>query len=154
MEFAKKKHKTISVTNLRPTIPDKPILGVNPSSKYQSFNKNTRRVRLPKINEMIPTQNELSNNNQISDGSLVDDEITLDIDDSQNNIMDILQNINQKYLRTGRIGKNNRAYSIDQLQFIAERLEIPSITGKRKKDLIQMIKKKLADYGMLEEEET
>lgn len=67
-------------------------------------------------------------------------------------IRSVLASINQKFLVEEKLMKGGRkGYSVAQLQFFTKKLGIPG-TGKKKVDVIAMIKKILADYGMLEED--
>lgn len=159
----KRRYITQHVTDLKPTIPKYPILGINPSMRYENYEKQTRRVKYAKVkgiklsssreyNEQVftylkevlespdiqvhQTQYKKKKFNKIKES------------DFQESIIKVLKSIDQSYLRDGRIGQFNKGYSIEELQLIVERLGMSS-AGKRKRELIEMIRDKLADYGLL-----
>lgn len=164
----KKRYTTQIVTELKPRIPklDEVFLGINSSMKYEKLSKSNRRVKYNFNKDMITSSNHEYNNQVFSylkntlefpnkeisspiQKIFKKDKIKKDKENEHTEqIIKTLKEIDITLLYDGRIGKNIISYSIEDLQVYSKLLGISS-AGKRKKEIIKIIRTMMKDYGIL-----
>ncbi len=158
----KKKYVVAHITNLKPNFPNIENLtkDYNPTSQYEDdiLIQDRDMVIYPNINDIKFIMKD-EYKNYVLDVLIKDYENISDNFEGRrkkknkedlvhNNIIRILQGINNEFLKEGRIGKNNKAYTIEELQVFVKKIGL-SGAGKRKGELIDIILDLKREYNIV-----